>query len=135
MRTQRAPSGRSASSKGSQTSGARSPALLWALLRLLIRRGRQALRITRRELLGAFHRFQPRDTIAWFAERGVVVERVLSDNGGCAEVIERGTGGELGCTAQMIAAAYEEKRTGAGPKRSKENSTVPPSAETFSVSC
>ena len=24
-----------------------------------------------RELLGAFHRFQPRDTIAWFAERGV----------------------------------------------------------------
>ena len=23
------------------------------------------------ELLGAFHRFQPRDTIAWFAERGV----------------------------------------------------------------
>src|SRR5438045_1895388 len=24
-----------------------------------------------RELLGAFHRWQPRDTIAWFAERGV----------------------------------------------------------------
>lgn len=24
-----------------------------------------------RELVGAFHRFQPRDTIAWFAERGV----------------------------------------------------------------
>ena len=24
-----------------------------------------------RELLGAFHRFQPRDTLAWFAERGV----------------------------------------------------------------
>src|SRR3954468_23663943 len=24
-----------------------------------------------RELLGAFHRFQPRDTIAWFGERGV----------------------------------------------------------------
>lgn len=24
-----------------------------------------------RELLGAFHRFQPRDTVAWFAERGV----------------------------------------------------------------
>jgi len=24
-----------------------------------------------RELLGAFHRFQPRDTIAWFADRGV----------------------------------------------------------------
>lgn len=25
----------------------------------------------RRELLGAFHRFQPKDTIAWFADRGV----------------------------------------------------------------
>lgn len=24
-----------------------------------------------RELMGAFHRFQPRDTVAWFAERGV----------------------------------------------------------------
>jgi len=24
-----------------------------------------------RELIGAFHRFQPRDTVAWFAERGV----------------------------------------------------------------
>src|SRR5881275_2972114 len=24
-----------------------------------------------RELLGAFHRWQPRDTVAWFAERGV----------------------------------------------------------------
>jgi len=27
-----------------------------------------------RELLGAFHRFQPRDTIAWFAERGVATK-------------------------------------------------------------
>jgi predicted Rossmann fold flavoprotein len=26
------------------------------------------------ELLGAFHRFQPRDTIAWFAERGVATK-------------------------------------------------------------
>ncbi len=27
-----------------------------------------------RELLGAFHRFQPRDTIAWFAARGVATK-------------------------------------------------------------
>lgn len=30
-----------------------------------------------------------------------------------------GLGGELGCTAQMIAAAYEEKRTGAGVRASE----------------
>lgn len=30
-----------------------------------------------------------------------------------------GLGGELGCTAEMIAAAYEEKRTGAGPRASE----------------
>src|SRR3954468_7739317 len=27
-----------------------------------------------RELLGAFHRWQPRDTVAWFAERGVTLK-------------------------------------------------------------
>lgn len=50
-----------------------------------------------RELLGAFHRFQPRDTIAWFAERGVELKTeedgrmfpVTDDSGTIVECLSR----------------------------------------------
>ena len=36
-----------------------------------VRRPRRGLRVRSRELLGAFHRWQPRDTVEWFEARGV----------------------------------------------------------------
>ena len=33
-----------------------------------------------KELLGPFHHFQPRDTVAWFTERGVPINRARRTN-------------------------------------------------------
>ena len=64
-----------------------------------------------RELLGPFHRWQPRDTVAWFAARGV--ELKTEEDGRMFPVTDR-SATIADCLLQAAAAAGVELRTSTG---------------------
>lgn len=74
-----------------------------------------------RELLGAFHRWQPRDTLEWFARRGVATKAesdgrmfpVTDDSATVAECLER-SARQAGVELRLRAPAKAIRREGAG---------------------
>lgn len=64
-----------------------------------------------RELLGAFHRFGPRDTVAWFAERGVELK---TESDGRMFPVTDSSGTIVDCLQSSAAKAGVEVRTRCG---------------------
>ena len=64
-----------------------------------------------RALIGAFHRFQPRDTVAWFEERGV---RLKTEPDGRMFPVTNSSATIVDCLLREAEAAGVHVRTGAG---------------------
>jgi len=69
-----------------------------------------------RELLGAFHRWQPRDTIAWFAERGVELK---TESDGRMFPVTDDSATIINCLRDAAEKAGVELRTGVGVRRAE----------------
>lgn len=69
-----------------------------------------------RELLGAFHRWQPRDTIAWFAARGVELK---TEPDGRMFPVTDDSATIVGCLQDAAAKSGVELRTGVGVRKAE----------------
>ncbi|MCC6415522.1 MAG: NAD(P)/FAD-dependent oxidoreductase [Opitutaceae bacterium] len=79
-----------------------------------------------RELLGAFHRWQPRDTVAWFAEHGVELK---TESDGRMFPVTDDSATIVNCLREAAEKAGVELRTGIGVRKIEgrgANASAPP---------
>lgn len=85
-----------------------------------------------RELLGAFHRWQPRDTVAWFAERGVELKneddgRMFPVTDDSATIVDCLRGAAERAGVQLRTSLGVRKAESAGAPRRSDNPDTPSS--------